>query len=327
MRPKSLQLCRWNRIRNFITPPKPRNWCLKPGYFLLPLMVSYASIFALPYAAGTPWFTRVLTMSRGLTLAPLLLQSTAPPSMGTILSQKRRADPAFTDLFRFMGLVTAVIHGRATFAALTYNLPHAHYHRHSKILPWDIEERSRWERTTTAIGKVLGATQDHPIVAGVGYDVLISALSLGLWSAFRPLDAGDILSTVVPLFKKNDDRTAPSEQSADEQSSEIDEPPTPSIRKSGKGRKAAAKDAGDASETPAPRRRGRPRKTRKDPIEEPNDNTYEPTPEEKVSAPVGDPLPMQGPMGEPAALAWGLISAGGLALGSVGVFGGELLAQ
>lgn len=247
--------------------------------------------------------------------------------MGTVLPQKRRADPAFTDLFRFMGLVTVVLHGRATFDGLTYNLPHAHYHRHSKILPWDIEERSRWERTTTAVGKVLGATQDHPVVAGVGYDVLISALSLGLWAALRPLDAGDILSTVVPQFKKNNDGTGASVQGADEHSSEIDEPPTPSTRQSGKTRKAAAKDSGDASETLAPRRRGRPRKTRKDPIEEPDDNTYEPTPEETVSAPVGDPLPMQGPIGEPAALAWGLISAGGLALGSVGVLGGELLAQ
>lgn len=291
-------------------------------------MASYVGIFALPYAAGTPWFNRVLVISRGLTFIPLLLQSTAPPSMGVILPQKRRADPAFTDLFRFMGLVTVVLHGRATFNGLTYNLPHAHYHRHSKILPWDIEERSRWERTTTAIGKVFGATRDHPIVAGVGYDVLISALSVGLWAALRPLDAGDILSSVVPLFKKNSDGADTTDQVADEHGNEeIDEPPTPTMRRSGRTRKAADKDNAEPLETPATRRRGRPRKVRQDPIEEPNDNTYEPTPEERASASVGDPLPMQGPVGEPAALAWGLISVGGLALGSVGVFGGELLAQ
>ncbi|KAJ4392122.1 hypothetical protein N0V93_005744 [Gnomoniopsis smithogilvyi] len=319
---------RWNRTRNYISPPKPRNWCLKPGFFLLPLMASYVSIFTLPYAAGTPWFNRVLFISRGLSFIPLLLQNTAPPSMGIALPQKRRADPAYTDLFRFMGLVTVVLHGRATFNGLTYNLPHAHYHRHSKILPWDIEERSRWERTTTAIGKILGATRDHPVVAGIGYDVLISALSVGLWAALRPLGAGDILSSVVPLFKGDGNGADTTDHvSDDHETKDIDEPSTPAMRRSGRNRKAASEDHTDPSETPAPRRRGRPRKSKRDPIEEPGDLTYEPTPEEKISASVGDPLPMQGPVGEPAALAWGLTSIGGLALGSVGVFGGELLAQ
>lgn len=291
-------------------------------------MASYVGIFTLPYAAGTPWFNRVLAISRGLTFVPLLLQSTAPPSMGLVLPQKRRADPAFTDLFRFMGLVTVALHGRATLNALTYNLPHAHYHRHSKILPWDIEERSRWERTTTAVGKVFGATRDHPIVAGVGYDVLISALSVGLWAALRPLDAGDILSSVVPLFKKDGDGAGTTEQVVNEHGIEqIDDTATSDSRRSGRSRKTSAKDKADLSETSAPRRRGRPRKARQDPVEEPNDDDYEPSPEEKVGASVGDPLPMQGPIGEPAALAWGLISVGGLALGSVGAFGGELLAQ
>lgn len=290
-------------------------------------MVSYAGIFSLPHIAGTPWFSRVLLLSRGLTFAPFLLQSTAPSSMGVVLPQKRRADPAFTDLFRFMGLATVVLHGLATVDGLTYNLPHAHYHRHSRILPWDIEERSRWERTTTALGKIFGATRDHPVVAGVGYDVLISALSVGLWAALRPLEAGDMLSSIVPLYQKEGEDTGTSDDVAGEDSNEIDEPPTPTMRRSGRHRTAAASHNEVTSETPAPRSRGRPRKARQDPAEEPSDNTYEPTTEEKVSAPVGDSLPLQGPDGEAVALAWGLISIGGLALGSVSVFGGELLAQ
>lgn len=247
--------------------------------------------------------------------------------MGIVLPQKRKADPAFMDLFRFMGLVTLVLHGMATVTGLTYNLPHAHYHRHSKILPWDIEERSRWERTTTAFGKIFGATRDHPVVAGAGFDVLISALSVGLWAALRPLEAGDILSSVVPLYKKEEDDANSSDQLADDENSELDEPPISTMRRSGRARKPAAKDNDNNSRTPAPRHRGRPRKIRQDPAEEPGDNTYEPTPQEKYSAPVGDSLPAQGPDGEAAALAWGLISIGGLGLGSVGVLGGELLAR
>lgn len=262
-----------------------------------------------------------------MTFAPFILQSTAPPSKGITLPQKQKADPAFTDLFRFMGLMTVVLHGIATLSGLTYNLPHAHYHRHSKILAWDIEERSRWERTTTAIGKILGATRDHPVVAGVGYDVLISALSVGLWAALRPLEAGDILSSVVPLYKKEHEDTEIPDQGSGDKDDQIDEPPTPTMRRSDRHRKPAAKDNEIAPETPAIRRRRRPRQARQDPAEEPGDNTYEATPEEKLSAPVGDSLPPQGPDGEAAALALGLISIGGLALGSTGVFGGELLAH
>lgn len=295
-------------------------------------MASYGTIFLLPYAAETPTFNRVVGLCRGLTFAPLVLHTIAPTSWGTVRRNHRKENLALTDLFRFMAVMTVVLHGVATFTGLRYNVPHAHYHRHSRLLFWDIEERSRWERTTTAVGKLLGATRDHPVVAAVGYDVLISALSVGLWAAVRSLGAGDILASVVPLYlykKYNNSAEGASDyvdedDAASEQAIDTDSQPIPTPRRS--TRQSRSKIDENDHEPPAPRRRGRPRKARQDPEEEPGDMTYEPTPEERVSA-RGDPLPAQEADLEAAGLAWGLMSVGGLSLGSAGVFGGECQAR
>ena len=49
------------------------------------------------------------------------------------------------------------------------------------------------ERSSTAVGKVLGAIGDHPAVSAVGWDVILSGLSVGLWAAVRGLDVQGIL--------------------------------------------------------------------------------------------------------------------------------------
>lgn len=314
-------------------PPKPRDWSLGPGVLLLTLLASYTMISVQPYAAETPSFSRVIGTSRALTFAPLILHAVAPTSWGTIHRSHRKASSALLDLFRFMAAMSVILHGVATVTGLRYNVPHAHYHRHSILRPWDIEERSRWERTTTALGKLFGATTDHPVVAAVGYDVLISGLSVGLWAAVRSLGADDILTSVVPLYKKRGGGAgAPDEADygRDHEGNPGAEPtPAPSsLRRSGRRRTttARAKQDEELSEPPTPRRRGRPRKDRKDPEEDPGDLTYEPTYEEEVSA-RGDPLPAQEADLETAGLVWALISVGGLGLGSAGVFGSECLAR
>lgn len=302
---------RWTRAVHAVFPPKPPGWALGPGFYLLSVLASYSTAFLVPYVAETSSLGRIVATSRALTFAPLLLQTIAPTSWGAVHTHHHDASAAFTDLFRFMSLISAVLHSTATFTGLKYNIPHAHYHRHSKLLPWDIEERSKWERTTTAVGKLLGATSDHPVVAAVGYDVLLSGLSTGLWAAVRSLRAGDILSSVVPLYGGSTTEEAV--------------PEDPELRRSTKRPKSSVSTETDR-EPPTPRRRGRPRKVKQDPVEEPGDETYEPTPGEEGSA-EGDALPMEQMDWDAAGLAWGLMSVGGLGLGSAGVFGGECLAR
>lgn len=292
-------------------------------------------IFLLPYAAETPSFNRVAGTSRALTFTPLILHAIAPTSWGSIHRNHSKENSVLSDLFKFMAAMNVILHGVATVTGLRYNVPHAHYHRHSVLRPWDIEERSRWERTTTALGKILGATTDHPVVAAVGYDVLISGLSVGIWAAVRSLGADDVLASVVPLYKQRSSAgnaaTASDQADSDEiheQSPAAEPTPAPSSpRRSGRRRTSTSKAKDDEnSEPPQPRRRGKSRKDRKDPEEEPGDQNYEPTFEEEVSA-RGDPLPAQEADLETAGLVWALMSVGGLGLGSAGVFGGECLAR
>ena len=83
------------------------------------------------------------------------------------------------------------------------NRPNSHHHRHSALFPWGIEERSHWERSTSALRKVLGSTFEHPVVASVGWDVIQCALSLGFWAAIRGINARDILISSIPGYNSN----------------------------------------------------------------------------------------------------------------------------
>lgn len=328
-------MSRWARVCDTVSPPKPQNWSLKPGLFLLSILLSYAGIFYLPYAADAPTFNRVVAAARGLTFAPLILQSLAPVSWGLVHPHPEKANSAFTDLFRLMSFLSLVLHGTATFNGLRYNLPDSHYHRHSKLLPWDVEERSKWERARTASGKLLGSMADHPVVAAVGYDVLLSGFSIGVWAAVRSLKASHVLTSAVPLYENSDDFQG---EHASGQATEDDDDKAStagSVRRSSRQHKArvpsvssvASRDGEDHRGAPTPRRRGRPRKVKHDPEEEPGDKTYEPSAEEVKSSSEGDSLPSQEVDWEAAALVWGLTAVGGLALGSSGVFGGECLAR
>ncbi|KAJ9151728.1 Tetratricopeptide repeat protein 1 protein [Pleurostoma richardsiae] len=334
-------LSRLGRVRNALFPPKPPNWTPYPGLFLVVLLSAYGTLFVVPYAAGTPSFNTVLGVSKALTFAPLALQDIAPVSWGKVPEHPHKAYSAFTDLFRLISLMSMALHGKATIIGLLSNVPKPHYHRHSKLLPWDVETRSKWERTTTAFGKVLGSTSDHPVVAAVGRDVLLCGLSLGLWAAVRAIETSDILISAVPLYKGQSDSSGSDTASSDPEatgshSSSTPESPikaegesTGTLRRSSRRHRPtlAAKEAGIDLALQTPRKRGRSRKIKQDPEEAEDDQTYQPTPAVKRSVAEGDVLPDEELDWESAALAWGLTALGGLGCGSAGVFGGECISR
>lgn len=51
------------------------------------------------------------------------------------------------------------------------------------------------------MGCILGAISEHPVVAAVGIDVLLSGLTLGTWAGIRGLDAREMLASTVPFMK------------------------------------------------------------------------------------------------------------------------------
>jgi len=284
-----------------------------------------------------------MVAARLLTFALLAMPTVVPESWGTVHPHPHSAYGTYNTLFRFASGASAALHAKASFVSLAFNTPDAYYHRHSIRIPFDTAERTRWERTTTAIGKVLGATDDHPVVAAIGRDVLLSAVSLGLWAAVRALDSGDILLSAIPFYKSSGGKSLADEvaslagsetavisaKAADADSVKAEsEALAATPRKRGRG--AKARTASDANEAAAggasTRRRGRGRKA-KDPEEVPGDETYEPTAAERVNTVEGDLLPAEDVDWESAALAWGLTAVGGLGCAAAGVLGGECISR
>ncbi|KAH6654181.1 hypothetical protein BKA67DRAFT_658500 [Truncatella angustata] len=324
---------RWARIRHAVSPPKPTNWCPHPALLLGAVLVNFASLFILPYAVETPSFVTVALVTRLSTFLPLIVSKVVPTSWGTVHPHPHDAYSSFTSLFRLISLASFALHAKATFFGLRYNLPDSHYHRHSRFLPWDIAERSTWEQSTTAIGKVLGSTRDHPVVAAVGWDVLLCALSLGIWTAVRATDVEGIILSTVPFYKKPghvaaDHGSTPSAVKEEFDSNEQATENGMKLRRRGppKSRGTSISSvgsdvAGDNTVLGTARRRGRPKK-----VAEP-DEAYEPTAAEASQVVEGDILPPKELDWESAALAWGLAAFGGLGAAEAGVFGAECVSR
>ncbi|KAL2024450.1 hypothetical protein VTK56DRAFT_8261 [Thermocarpiscus australiensis] len=338
-----------HRLLNRLFPQKPHNWLPKLPLLLALLVLNYGAVLWLPYAAGTSRFPVTAAVTKLLTLAPLILPAVVPASWGTVHPEPHDAYPAITKLFNVISVASALLHAKATASALFYSLPGSYKHRHSIKIPFDTERRSNWERSATAVEKVLGSLADHPVVAAVGKDVLLCALSLGLWAAIRALDVDDMLQSVLqthqprPHFPSEDasSEAEKSEPSTHEESPKRVPPLSMTLRRRGRPPKTSAasitssKRASDEVQ-PTPRRRGRPRKTKPEPEHELDgleaedsfdDKTYEPTPAVKAAADLGDVAPEDDFDWEPAALAWGLTALGGLGVGSAAVFGAECISR
>lgn len=315
---------RWTSLRDKILPPKPPHWHPHPAVFYSALVLNLGSTLTLPYAAGTSSFLATTLLARGSTFLPLLLPRMAPASWGKVDVHPHARYESLTHIFRFVSAASFLLHLKATFAGLAYNAPASHYHRHSSLLPWDVEERDTWERTNTAVGKVLGSIKDHPAVMAVGLDVLLCALSLGVWAAVRPTSIEGIIKAAVPFH-----RQAKSAETDKRLLDEISRALSPALTTS-EGVEAEAK----------PRKRGRPRKT---PLPEADvkseqghggeDEAYEPTKAEEKQTVEGDRQSTAGAETgqaedyEAAALAWGISAVAGLASASAGVFGGECMSR
>ncbi|KAK3357368.1 hypothetical protein B0T25DRAFT_538989 [Lasiosphaeria hispida] len=339
--PIPLQDTRLAKFLNRASPPKPQNWTPKLSVFLVPLALNYAAIFSLPSATGTTWFPAAATIVKLLSFAPLVLPAIIPESWGTTHSHIHDSYRDISKVFQVMSVMSALLHAKASVTGLLYNLPDAYKHRHSIKILFDTEKRSAWDRSATAFEKVLGAVTDHPVVAAAGKDVLLSALSLGLWAAVRAMDAGDIVKSVAPSCE------AFGSSSSGKASADIHEieprlkekAPGPSFELSRLRDQPTQSSASSISSSngpsddgaPTPRKRGRPRKIKTESeadLEEiPGDSTYEPTPEERSSIVEGDIVPGDEFDWESAALAWGLTALGGLGAGSAAVFGAECVSR
>ncbi|KAM0284432.1 hypothetical protein ACHAQH_002008 [Verticillium albo-atrum] len=309
----------FSRLRNRIFPAKPAGWTPSPALLMAAMTQSFGVLFCVPAVAGSTGFPALALSGKALTFAPLVIPTVVPASWGTVHAHPHSAYGDFTELFRFVSMAAFGLQAKATILGLIYNAPDAHYHRHSKFLPFDKETRSTLEQTTMAFSKILGSTADHPVVAAAAWDVLLSGLSLTAWAAIRPLDINDILAAATPFFKNRALDAHPAIENTEQASAVV-------TRSSGRVTRSSAASLSPVPETPGPRRRGRPRKIKTE-TNDSADSAYIPSHTESAGIIEGDLVPQEDLDREAAALTWGLNALGGLGLGSSGVFGAECISR
>jgi len=287
---------------------KPENWCPSPMMYLLCLIPSLTAVGLTPTATNTTSFITTTILARLLAFLPLILPYVVPEAWGTVHPHPHDAHSTYNTLFKTISIISLLLHGKSTTIALFYNDPGSHVHRHNLLDTFNTEQRNALERGSTAIGKVLGAIRDHPAVGAAGWDALLSGLSLGLWAAVRGLDVEAIISNCG--FPTGEITQAKEEAIAKVKETELPKKVEP----------------------PAPRRRGRPRKTQRsiDDTKATRKGTRKEE-EDKASVPP-EPPSAEGDVieeddWEVGALAWGIVSAMGLGVGSAGVFGAEIAAR
>ncbi|RDW78424.1 hypothetical protein BP5796_06276 [Coleophoma crateriformis] len=305
---------RFARLKSKILLAKPDGWLPHPAFYIMPLLVSLGAVVLTPYSVNSPFFMNIALLFQALPSINILLPYLIPESWGTTHTHPHSAQKTYTTLFRTISSLSALLHLKSTGMALFYSTPSSEYYHPTLLHPLNHEHRSTLDRSSAAIAKLFGAIGEHPAVSAVGYDVLLSGVSIGLWTAIRSLDPTDLLSSSIPFVGGNTASSLVEEakHEPEEESTMVETSP----KKRTRGRPKKAEPLATSNEVRVP-------KTRRRKQAEP-DSAYQPTADE--SRIEGDEEAMEDDW-EAAALAWGLISAGGLGLGSCGVFGAECVAR
>ncbi|KAK0129733.1 hypothetical protein ONS96_000292 [Cadophora gregata f. sp. sojae] len=323
----------------------------RPALYISLLLASFVTTFLVPYAANTTAFVNVSWISGILPFCFLFLPYAIPAGWGAVPSHPHDSQSTYTTLFRVISTLSAALHLKSTAAALFYNIPESTYYRHSLLHPFKEEHRTTLGRGSTAIGRVLAAMGEHPAVGSVAWDVLLTGLSLGIWAAIRGLDATEMLRSIMIYMSRA--RKSRQENSVDSNFGGIKTKLGSAASKNGVSLYQSRKGPGRPKKTetskstgteerkqPSTARRARnealegagPPKTSSDrqkhsksasrrahPAKGEDDDEYHPSDSERIDEGDED---NEADL-EIAALAWGLLSVGGLGTGGSAVYGAE----
>ncbi|KAH8794060.1 hypothetical protein BGZ57DRAFT_937999 [Hyaloscypha finlandica] len=318
----------WGRYAQLVArvfPAKPEGFVPKPALYLFLLVSNFVATFLIPYASNTPSFMIVSIISRALPFSFLALPYIIPETWGNVHRHPHDTHATYTTLFRSISTISSLLHVKSSFFALFHNTPESTYYRHSLLHPFEEEHRSALNRGSTALSRIFGAVLEHPAISAFGSDVLLSGLSLGIWAAIRGLDPADMLgSSVLFLPQKQKEPGAVSVSRKEETEKPVKQlEATPATRRRGRPRRSE-NNTPDLDETSAVSKR-QGRSSRKVPTngDDADDASYQPMGSDQMEE--GDENAEDD--WEAGALAWGLITAGGLGMGSAAIYGAEVIAR
>jgi hypothetical protein len=126
---------------------------------------------------------------------PASIHGSSPDAFGSTNYPSRK----YTSVYRIYSFISLLLQVKSTAVALLDNDDGAYpsNHPHSQYLarlrlPYE-HERSKLTRSRLSFTRVLMSLDDHPIVAIVGYDVLLATLSLCSWAVLRGMSVNQIL--------------------------------------------------------------------------------------------------------------------------------------
>ncbi|KAH9222803.1 hypothetical protein DL95DRAFT_144726 [Leptodontidium sp. 2 PMI_412] len=335
---------RYSRLLERIFPSKQDGFLPKSALYVSLLLISFSTVFLIPYAANTTAFVNVSCISGFLPFSFLLLPYVIPAGWGVVASNPHDSHSNYTTLFRVISAISAGLHLKSTALGLFHNTPESTYYRHSLLQPFKEKHRSVLGRGSTAIGRVFGAMSEHPAVGSVAWDVVLTGISLGIWAAVRGLDAREMLRSSIPFHAKRPSEglvnsdfggiKTKTEKAISKIDVSTDEPrrgpgrpeKTETSKNSAKqdrrisstirGRKGLAEKGASPSDKGIQKRANSLTYSGE---AKASDDEYTPSEDDEVIEGDDD---ADGNL-ETAALAWGLLSIGGLGSGSAAVYGAE----
>ena len=132
-----------------------------------------------------------------------MLFRSVPEAWGTTHTSSQRMNKHYTNLFRIISALSFIFYVKSTSFAIIFNDPGETYLDPKYYNPLHRNERGDFERTATTMGRIMAAafgnkyTMSSPIITKIGWDVIISGISLGCWAAVRGTDANAMINNVV----------------------------------------------------------------------------------------------------------------------------------
>lgn len=326
---------------------KPENWAPRPILVLGTIIASYAAIALTPTAYDTTTFIPITLLARVLPFAPLALPYLVPESWGTTHTSAQKMNKHYTNLFRIISALSFILYVKSTSYAIIFNDPGETYLNPRLLNPLHRDERDDFARTTTTMGRIMAAafgskyTMSSPIITKIGWDVVMSGISLGCWAAVRGTDANVMISNVIGGMGGEagegdgsliaggmvDDLKRMADKASNKVDKEIDHVKREqgSLRRSTRERRStSARHSDEEHEKPKRQTRSKKEKEHHEETEEDeHDSAYRPNHKglDQIIEKTHEELPEED--AEAAALAWGIVAALGLGTGSSAVFGAE----
>ena len=139
-----------------VANPNEQIWTPTPVIQLLPLAAYYLFVLSAPFFAGANVFVGIVVMIRFLLFCPFILPAVVPEGGGKSYLTPRKASWADAGPFQFIGVCSALLWLMHTFITLKDNGVH--------------------------FGKIFSAVNEDYAVSALGYDYILSLVSLGVWA-------------------------------------------------------------------------------------------------------------------------------------------------